>query len=58
MIIKTQRLILRKVRKGDWKDLVEGMNDEGMQDNIPCVQKPYTRKDSYFCVNKVDKWLA
>ena len=59
MVIKleTKRLILRKPRKSDWKDLVNGMNNLNISKNLEVVPFPYKKKDAKdFIKNKIKKW--
>ncbi len=50
MILKTQRLILRKPKISDWKDVVEGVGDLGVSRYLATAPYPYKKKDAL-------KWL-
>lgn len=52
MIIKTKRLILRPVKKSDWKDIVEGISDKEVSKNLKIVPYPYSKKDALGWINK------
>ena len=55
MILETKRLILRPIRKSDWKDLIEGagnINVAKMTQNIPY---PYKKKDALGWINKTNE---
>src|SRR3989344_8693074 len=58
MILKTKRLILRKPRKSDWKDLVEGCNDLETAKYVATMPSPYTKKDAEFWIKKCKRaWM-
>lgn len=44
--LETERLILRKPRMSDWKDLVEGMNNLNVSKNLLKIKFPYSKKDA------------
>src|SRR3989338_1056634 len=44
--IKTKRLILRKPKISDWRDLVEGLNKIEVSKNLVVHPYPYTKKDA------------
>lgn len=46
MKLETQRLILRKPKKSDWKDLVEGLNNMNVAKTLMKVKNPYRKKDA------------
>jgi len=48
MIIKleTKRLILRKPKLSDWKDIVEGVGDLEVSRTMGSISYPYTKKDA------------
>ncbi len=46
MEIKTKRLILRKPRMRDWKDLVEGVGNIDVAKNTCGIPNPYKKKDA------------
>ena len=50
MRLETKRLILREWRKGDVKDLIEGLNDLKVSRWLIFVPHPYTKKDA-------EKWI-
>ena len=45
-VLKTQRLILRKPRMNDWKDVVKGINNLNISKNTVSIPYPYTKKDA------------
>ena len=48
---------MRKPRKSDWKDLVNGMNNLNISKNLEVVPFPYKKKDAKdFIKNKIKKW--
>lgn len=46
MKLETKRLILRKPRLSDWKDILEGLNDIEVSRNIKFVPYPYKKKNA------------
>ena len=46
MRLETKRLILRKPKLSDWKDLVEGLNDRKVVKNLKSVPYPYRKKNA------------
>ncbi|MFA5777992.1 MAG: GNAT family protein [Candidatus Paceibacterota bacterium] len=46
MKLETKRLILRKPKRSDWKDVVEGIGDFDVCKNMVSVPYPYHRKDA------------
>lgn len=51
MNIETRRLILRKPRKSDWKDILEGAKELDVSKNLELVPYPYKKKDAVWFVN-------
>jgi RimJ/RimL family protein N-acetyltransferase len=57
MKLETKRLILRKPKKSDWKDLVEGVGEMAVAKNIVPILHPYKKKDAIEFLNKtIKKW--
>jgi [ribosomal protein S5]-alanine N-acetyltransferase len=59
MVIKleTKRLILRKPKMSDWKDLLEGMSNLNISKNLEPVSFPYKKKDAQdFIKKRIKKW--
>lgn len=57
MKIETKRLILRKPRLSDWRDLVEGANNKKISKQFIGMPFPYTKKDALSRINKLMlKW--
>ncbi len=57
MMLKTQRLILRKPKISDWKDLVEGVSPLEVSQYLESVPHPYKKKDAlWFIKNSLKKW--
>ncbi|MBS3171983.1 GNAT family N-acetyltransferase [Candidatus Woesearchaeota archaeon] len=57
MIFETERLILRKPRKTDWKDVVEGVKGLEVSKNLATVPHPYKKKDALWWINRtIKKW--
>lgn len=57
MELKTKRLILRKHKKSDWKDLVEGLGNYDVSKMLGSVPYPYTRKKAEEYIQKrAKKW--
>ena len=57
MKIETKRLILRKPRKSDWKDILEGARELDVSKNLELVPYPYKKKDAIWFVNyAIKKW--
>lgn len=52
MELKTNRLILRKPKVSDWKDIVEGIGDYEVSKNMSNVPYPYNKKDALIWINK------
>lgn len=55
MKLETKRLILRKPRISDWKDIVEGLNDIKVSRNLKYMHHPYTKKDAVKWIEYVIK---
>ena len=56
MKLETKRLILRKPRISDWKDIVEGAGEidvAKMTENMP---HPYAKKDALWWINETNKY--
>jgi len=57
MKLETPRLILRKPRLSDWKDIVEGAGEYDVAKNTKSIPHPYTRKDAeWFIKNTLKNW--
>ena len=57
MILETKRLILRRPRKGDWKDIVEGVGEYEVSKMLAQVPYPYAKKDAEQFIKKtIKKW--
>ena len=57
MQLKTQRLILRKPKLSDWKDVVEGVKDIEVVRYLAIVPHPYKKKDAeWFIKDCLKKW--
>lgn len=57
MELKTKRLILRKPKKSDWKDIVEGIGEYDVSKMLLKVPYPYKKKDAEdFIKRKIIKW--
>jgi len=55
--IETRRLILRKPRVSDWKDVVEGVGNLDVSKHVQNIPYPYTKKDALSFINKsIKKW--
>lgn len=46
MILKTQRLILRKPKISDWKDIVDGLKELSVARMMEEIPHPYKKKDA------------
>lgn len=55
MELETKRLMLRKPKKSDWKDLVEGVGEFDVAKMITTVPHPYHRKDAESFIKKLIK---
>lgn len=55
MELETKRLILRKHKKSDWKDLVEGIGNYDVAKMLTTVPYPYTRKNAEDYIQKALK---
>ncbi len=57
MKLETERLIFRKPRISDWKDLVEGIGDIEVSKNLSSVPYPYKKKDAEWWIKRtMVKW--
>jgi ribosomal-protein-alanine N-acetyltransferase len=57
MKIETPRLILRKPRPGDWKDIVEGVSDYDVAKMTKNIPHPYSKADAdWFINNCLKNW--
>jgi len=52
MELKTKRLILRPLKKSDWKDIVEGVGELDVAKMTKSIPYPYTKKDALEWINK------
>ena len=48
--LETQRLILRKPKLSDWKDIVEGLNDLKVSQSLKFVPYPYKKKNALYWI--------
>lgn len=56
MELRTKRLILRKLKKSDWKDLVEGANEYDVA-KMTSMPHPYKKKDAVVFIKRtIKKW--
>lgn len=55
MKLETKRLILRKPKKSDWKDLVEGVGEYDVAKMLLVVPHPYKKKDADIYIKRVLK---
>ena len=53
--LETTRLILRKPKRSDWKDLVEGLDDIDVTKQLAHVPNPYKKKDALNFIQKARK---
>ncbi len=57
MELETKRLLLRKARKSDWQDIVEGASDLNVSKMMTSVPHPYEKKDAELFINdSIKKW--
>lgn len=57
MEIRTKRLILRKPKKSDWKDIVEGAGEYDIARMTTSIPHPYKKKDALKWINKsIKEW--
>ncbi|NCN52144.1 GNAT family N-acetyltransferase [archaeon] len=57
MKLETKRLILRKPKISDWKDIVEGIGDLEVSKNLSNVPYPYKKEDALWWIKKtIKKW--
>ena len=52
MELKTKRLILRPLKKSDWKDIVEGVGELDVAKMTKSIPYSYTKKDALEWINK------
>ena len=52
MKLETKRLILRPPKKGDWKDILEGVGNIDVAKSTKTIPHPYTKKDAFWWINK------
>ena len=52
MKLETKRLILRPIRKSDWKDLIEVVGDIDVAKMTKSIPHPYKKKDALEWINK------
>ena len=56
MQLKTKRLILRKPKKTDWKDIAEGLGEYGIS-KMTAAPYPYRKKDAdLFIAKAINRW--
>jgi ribosomal-protein-alanine N-acetyltransferase len=55
MQLETKRLILRKPKKSDWKDIVEGVGDFDVAKMMSYMPHPYRKKEAYDFIKKTNK---
>ncbi len=55
MKLETKRLILRKPKMSDWKDVVEGIGDYDVAKMMVSVPYPYKRKDAEWFIDLKNK---
>jgi RimJ/RimL family protein N-acetyltransferase len=57
MELETKRLILRKAKKSDWQDIMEGAGDLNVSKNMTTVPYPYAKSDAeWFVKDSIKKW--
>ena len=57
MQLETKRLILRKPKMSDWKDIVEGIGEYDVAKMLSKIPFPYKRKDAEdFIKRRIKKW--
>jgi ribosomal-protein-alanine N-acetyltransferase len=57
MKLETKRLILRKPKLSDWRDIIEGIGEYDVSKMLLVVPYPYTKKDAdNFIKIKIKKW--
>lgn len=55
MKLETKRLILRKPRLSDWKDIVEGCREIDVAKMTEKIPHPYTKKDALWWIKEISK---
>ena len=59
MQLETERLILRKAKKSDWQDIVEGVSVLDVSKQMTTIPHPYGRADAErFIKDAIKKWNA
>lgn len=53
--LETKRLILRKPKISDWKDIVEGCNEIEVARNTASIEHPYSKKQANLFILKIQK---
>lgn len=57
MILKTERLILRKPKKNDWKDIFNACQDKNFAKKTKRIPHPFMKKDAKKFIEKsLSKW--
>jgi ribosomal-protein-alanine N-acetyltransferase len=57
MQLETKRLILRRPKLSDWKNILEGIKDLEVAKNLATVPHPYKKKDAIsFIKRNIKKW--
>jgi RimJ/RimL family protein N-acetyltransferase len=57
MNLETKRLILRKAKKSDWQDIIEGAGNFDVSKNMTTVPFPYKKEDAeWFIKDSIKKW--
>lgn len=54
-ILETKRLILRKPKESDWKDIVEGVREYDVAKMLSKLTHPYKKKDAEIFIKKTIK---
>ena len=55
IILNTKRLIIRKPKRSDWKDLFEGVGEYDVSKMTQSIPYPYHKKDAVLFINKTLK---
>ncbi len=55
MQLETKRLILRKPKKSDWKDIVEGVGELDIAKMMSYIPHPYKKSDAIDFIKKTNK---
>lgn len=57
MELETSRLILRKAKKNDWQDIMEGVADIAVAKMLTSIPYPYQKSDAeWFIKDSIKKW--